>query len=173
MAETIDKTTLFNFIWPVNSIFTTTKSGDAGNPNILFTGTWEQITDVFLMSAHPNSYLPEGSLQHRHTIASTKLTINQMPKHTHAVTISNAGSHIHTKLGTYGSAGGSNRQIAAGLRLADCPNEDFGLQLAGNHRHEFSTFYAGNSEEHGHGDYTDYNTMLPNYYAVYVWKRVQ
>lgn len=173
MAETIDKTTLFNFIWPVNSIFTTTKSGDAGNPNILFTGTWEQITDVFLMSSNPSTSLPAGSLQHRHTIAGTKLTINQMPKHTHTVTISNAGSHIHTKLGTYGAASGSDTQIVANSRLTEDPNESFGLQPAGNHRHEFAISYAGNYEKHGHGDYTDYSTMLPNYYAVYVWKRVK
>lgn len=63
-------------IYPVGSIYISTVNT---NPNILFGfGTWEQIEDVFLLSA--GSQYSGGSTGGEATVT---LSINEMPKHSH------------------------------------------------------------------------------------------
>lgn len=63
------------FSWPVGSIYTSTRPTD---PHELFGGTWEPIQDTFLWCAGPKHAAGTSGGEETH-----KLTIDEMPKHTH------------------------------------------------------------------------------------------
>ena len=71
----------FDKIYPVGSIYMNLKSVD---PSTLFGGTWEQILGKFLLAAYDGGGYPPGSTggEAEHT-----LTIEEMPNHTHGLTI--------------------------------------------------------------------------------------
>lgn len=64
-------------IYPVGSIYMSVSST---SPATLFGGTWERIKDTFLLSAG-NTYSAGATGGE----ATHKLTINEMPSHTHAI----------------------------------------------------------------------------------------
>ena len=65
--------------WPVGSIYTSTKSTD---PNKLFGGTWEPIKDTFLWCCGPKHAAGTSGGEETH-----KLTVEELPQHTHMVTV--------------------------------------------------------------------------------------
>ena len=65
---------LLNLVYPVGAIY---MSVNNTNPGILFGGTWEAITDRFLLAAGTNQAGTTGG-EATHT-----LTVNEMPSHTH------------------------------------------------------------------------------------------
>lgn len=67
---------LFDLIYPVGSIYYTNNANFS--PNVSFNGTWEQIKDVFLLAAG-NTYVGGTSGGE----ATHKLTIDEIPKHSH------------------------------------------------------------------------------------------
>jgi hypothetical protein len=64
-------------IYPVGAIYI---SASSTNPGTLFGGTWEQIKDRFLLAA--GSSYSAGATG---GAATHKLTVNEMPSHTHTI----------------------------------------------------------------------------------------
>lgn len=90
-------------VYPVGSIYL---SVNQTNPGTLFGGTWARITDGFLYCITGNGG-GQGNLQGSAKSASTTLTVDQMPKHKHAVQ-ANWGKDIGSsgwgaKIENYGS----------------------------------------------------------------------
>lgn len=164
-------------VYPVGAIY---MSVNGTNPGTLFGGTWEQIKDKFLLcSGDTYANASTGGS------ATTTLTTNNLPAHTHTGSTSSDGSHNHT--GTV-DANGSHIH---GLYYRTCyngtgdyngvcrPNVGTGISTymdeAGSHIHTFTTVANGS---HSHtfttgstGSGTSF-TNMPPYLAVYVWKRV-
>ena len=117
---------------PVGSYYWSTKSD---NPATLFGGTWEQVTDKFILAAGDEYTVGTtgGNKTHTHTLSSGYALIGQSlaePSHLAYSASEVSGSYGHTA---------SHRVQANGLTLADT-DEKMGLvtQLAG------STAYADN-----------------------------
>ena len=70
------KNDMLDIIYPVGSIYI---SFNSINPTTLFGGNWEQIKDVFLLSAGDTYNEGETGGEATH-----KLTINEMPRHNHS-----------------------------------------------------------------------------------------
>lgn len=76
---------IFNRIYPVGSIYISTNDI---NPSTLFTGTWEKIENRFLLASGSSYQLGSTGGEATH-----KLTINELPSHTHNAS---AGQFIST-----------------------------------------------------------------------------
>jgi hypothetical protein len=72
-------TDIFNSVYPIGSIYITVNNT---NPGTIFTGTWEQITDKFLLAAGEkyNAGSTGGEATH-------KLTVAEMPPHRHSINV--------------------------------------------------------------------------------------
>ena len=82
----------FDKIYPVGSIYMNLNSVD---PSTLFGGTWEQILGKFLLAAYDGGGYPSGSTGGE---SAHKLTIDEMPSHTHNV----GGTYYPTQNGGSG-----------------------------------------------------------------------
>ena len=80
---------LLDFTHPVGSLYWST---DSTSPATLFGGTWEAITDKFILAAGSLYTAGDTGGEATHT-----LTIDEMPKHTHKVRY--VGNYAN---GTYG-----------------------------------------------------------------------
>lgn len=76
---------IFNRIYPIGSIYISTTDT---NPSTLFTGTWEKIENRFLLASGSSYQLGSTGGEATH-----KLTINELPSHTHNAS---AGQFIST-----------------------------------------------------------------------------
>ena len=72
-SEYFTKSQLIDLFYPVGSIYT---SMNNTNPNTIFGGTWEQITDKFM-------YCTSGASKQKG--GSKKITANQLPAHSHEI----------------------------------------------------------------------------------------
>ena len=139
-------------IYPVGSIY---MSIAPTNPALLFGGTWEILSNRFLVGA--GSKYPPGAQggEEEH-----QLTMDEMPSHSHSGSTSSAGSHSHTIASVSATYSGSQKvaQPTTGRRTM------YGGYLgdAGNHTHSLSIGSAGGNAAHNN---------LPPYLAVYMWKR--
>lgn len=75
---------LSDIIYPVGSIYISVNST---NPSVYFGGSWEQIKDRFLLACGDtyNNGIFGGEAKH-------KLTVNEMPSHTHKYLLSYGGN---------------------------------------------------------------------------------
>lgn len=163
---------LCDIIYPVGSIY---MSVNEVSPSILFGGTWEKITNKFLLGAGGSYSLnstggatsvtsgaSSGSTggPSTNTTGSTTLTVAQMPSHTH-----DPGS------GTSFVEGGSGSGSVASLNFA-----------SGNyHRYQYyHTSATGGGQGHTHtlsshthslNSHTHSVNTMPPYLAVNIWKR--
>lgn len=80
----------FNSIYPVGSIYMSTNST---NPNTLFGGTWQQIQGRFLLAAGGGYSAGATGGEATH-----KLTVSEMPSHSH--TVSSHWTTLHAGSGT-------------------------------------------------------------------------
>ena len=150
MRKYIDETyvnEMLQRVYPVSSIY---MSMAPTNPSELFGfGTWEQIEDVFLLSA--SDAHPAGSTggEFSHT-----LTIDEMPNHQH-------GIRNREGLGDNGlcaSQDGRTGEDGMSWCFWDKPTDK-----TGNASGDFATTFDGGSQPHN-------NT--PPYLAVYMFRRV-
>ena len=155
------KTTVLNEIkaWvnetqhPVGSIYITT---DNINPSSIFGGTWEQLKDRFLIGAGSSYSNGEtgGATSHTHTTAAHKLTVDEMPSHTHTIRTAVPGD-APASINNHG-------KIAGAPSNAEFITSDYNQQ-------NFNA--TGGNASHSHGD-TGSSSNMPPYLCVYMWKRI-
>lgn len=159
----------FDKIYPIGSIYLSVSSV---NPGTLFGGTWTQITDKFLIGASATYPVNTsgGTTTHSHTV----------PSHVHP-----EGNHTHS-LGDsawadlfYGNASFITREISAGF-TSNNSKAVSGGQTARNNWESYGTALGGttygmtssvNTGECG-GLTSGATSVLPPYFAVYMWQRI-
>ena len=83
---TINRTPLFDLIYPVGSIYMSTNTID---PTTIFGGTWERIKDRFLLAA--GDIYDAGTTGGK---SSTTLTVENLPSHSHDATSEYTGGSL-------------------------------------------------------------------------------
>lgn len=152
---------LLDLFYPVGSIYTSTKNT---NPAATLGGTWTQIKDRFLLCAGDsysagaiggNATHTHTSAAHTHTTAGHTLTINEIPSHTHGMTLNNYSSNNYT-------GGFKWEYVKSGY-----------FKGGGTY-----ILYEGGGASHSHGDTgsttpgnTGSSSNLPPYKVVYAWER--
>ena len=82
-------------LFPVGSIYINVNTT---NPGTIFGGTWEQIKDKFLLcsgSTYSNGS-SGGSTSHLHGTQGHVLTVNEMPQHTHGMTLTSYNNYDYS-----------------------------------------------------------------------------
>lgn len=132
----------FNKIYPVGSIY---MSINETNPSELFGGEWERIKDTFLLAC--GDTYDGGSTGGE---ATHKLTVNEMPSHTHI-----QNPHHHELNRPFSSGTGSNGAYvqSADRSVVNINSKD---TTATNQN-------TGGSQAHNN---------MPPYLAVFVWVRI-
>ena len=134
----------FDSIYPIGSIYLTV----AGNtsPASLFGGTWERIKDCFLLAAGDTYQAGVTGGESSHI-----LSVNEMPSHSHANSITTNGGHTHT---------GHTKEVrgfVSGQPSSDCARNisssyDYsGITItdsAGAHSHSVTINNAGGGAAH-------------------------
>lgn len=133
---------LVDYIYPVGSVYI---SVNAVNPATLFGGTWQQIKDKFLL-AYGSAYTI-GSTGGE---ASHRLTVAEMPSHTHT---QNAHRHYLSSRAVYTSGGSAAAVVTWGGGTTNTNATDYTT--------------ATNQNTGGGGVHNN----MPPYLAVNVWKR--
>jgi hypothetical protein len=139
-----------DIIYPVGSIY---MSINNVNPATLFGGEWEQIKDTFLLSAGDTYKNGTTGGEATHT-----LTVDEMPKHRHAIYQHVNGYNFAVVTG-YGDGGGS--AIATG-------GSNGGLSNLNPYSGETAKGLV--NAEHTGGSQSHNN--MPPYLAVNMWKRI-
>lgn len=139
---------IFEVIYPVGIIIDLTVPT---NPKDLFgIGEWEQIKDCFLLAAG-DSYTAGnkgGSSTHIHSTGDHTLTVDEMPAHTHGMTLNDY----------------LDNSITGGFK--------WGYVASGYHKGSGAyILHEGGSQPHNHGS-TGSSSNMPPYYVCYRWKRV-
>lgn len=163
LKEYIDKNSLFELIYPIGSIYL---SAAVVNPADLFgVGTWEKIEDTFLL-ASGSSY----SLGATGGEATHKLTVKEIPSHSHTPGIDPPGTD------TYNSyAFTVNRHYSSSSTQRFTVDKGTGYVVMGANKN--ADDFGGNSDieqaltTSSVGGSTAHNNMPP-YLVVNVWKRV-
>lgn len=141
-VDNVSKANILQSVYPIGAIYISVNST---SPAELFSGTWEQIKDSFLLAAG-NTYAA-GSTGGE---ATHKLTIDEMPIHVHSIAPLNAKggpNGDYTVHDQYGAMSAADR-----LNISD-----------GN------MFYGRTTSSVGGGQY---HNNMPPYLAVYAWKRI-
>ena len=164
---------LLDLVYPVGSVYLSTTGV---NPATLYGGTWEQISNAFLVAAGSNYGSSGGAAQ-------VTLTTANLPSHTHSIpalsgTAASNGAHTHapsTKRFTLAPDGGGTSKFVNegdGKKCASCNSEESfsyssATASAGAHTHSVTTV-ANTSGGTGSGTAFD---IIPPYVSVYVFKR--
>ena len=139
------KSQLINLVYPVGSIY---MSINSTSPQTLFGGTWQQISDTFLLAA--GSTYSAGSTGGE---ATHILTANEMPSHSHDRI--NCGGNADWPLGsTSGLGAQTTTQYATEVAVTS--------SATSKARSLYRTSNIGGGVAHNN---------MPPYLAVYVWKR--
>ena len=132
---------MINVIYPVGAIY---MSVNSTSPATLFGGTWEQLSNRFIVGVGSNysAGTTGGSSTHYHTTGDHTLTVNEIPNHDHSVWL-RTDSGIATTVS----------------------------YVAENGKAMISSVNStGGDQPHNHGN-TSSESNLPPYLAVYMWKR--
>ena len=81
---------IINIVYPVGSYYDTSDVGF--DPNVTWGGRWEHVVDGCVLIAGGGTY-QVGKVYGETT---HKLTINELPAHSHSATATNSGNHTHT-----------------------------------------------------------------------------
>lgn len=144
---------IVNSIYPVGQIV---EYASNINPNDLYSWqTWEQIKDVFTLSAGDKYTIGDTG-----GAATVTLTIDQIPAHGHTATASNDGEHIHSGVAkrNVNWQAGSDWTSDGGNLVASEGNTN----NAGGHSHEIEIQNTGGDAAHNN---------MPPYLVTIKWKR--
>jgi len=162
-AETLDKVLTFDDLYPVGSIYITTKTQATGvtSPAKMFGGTWERIKDCFLWASGDTTsitYIKDGTTTTEQlTVGSKggefnhKLVTSEMPSHNHCVRYGKNTTSGNPQ-GSFGAWSWYNNSF-----------EQFSSAV---------TRLSINATQSSVGGNAVHNNMPP-YMAVYVWERVE
>lgn len=138
------KSQLINLVYPVGSIY---MSINSTSPQTLFGGTWQQISDTFLLCA--GSTYTAGSTGGE---ATHQLVNNELPKLSGTARMGwNDGSAAGIMIGSVSGIFGATSGTAYFVRSSTSGTYSTNL-----------TINFGNDQPHNN---------MPPYLAVYVWKR--
>lgn len=152
VADPISSTDLAA-IYPIGSIYMNVNDI---NPADLFGGIWEQIKDCFLLAC--GDTYANGTTGGE---ANHKLTVNEMPSHTH---VQNAHKHAWKgRKAEWGNTSGGNAKT-----LIDFTATSSYLACAAVDDNGVGSTTATNKNTGGSGTHNN----MPPYLAVNVWKRV-
>ena len=126
-------------MYPIGSIYL---SVNDINPSTIFGGTWEQIKDRFLLGA--GDTYTNGSTGGE---ATHKLTVNEMPLHTHDLPSSDQYGKNYT------------------------PSSQYVIDTRSMYRIQTTTAMGKALVENTGGDQPHNN--MPPYLTVYMWKRIK
>ena len=144
---------IVNSIYPVGQIV---EYASNINPNDLYSWqTWEQIKDVFTLSAGDKYTIGDTG-----GAATVTLTIDQIPAHWHTATASNDGEHIHSGVAkrNVNWQAGSDWTSDSGNLVAGYGNTN----NAGGHSHKIEIQNTGGDAAHNN---------MPPYLVTIKWKR--
>lgn len=144
---------IVNSIYPVGQIV---EYASNINPNDLYSWqTWEQIKDVFTLSAGDKYTIGDTG-----GAATVTLTIDQIPAHWHTATASNDGEHIHSGVAkrNVNWQAGSDWTSDSGNLVESEGNTD----NAGGHSHKIEIQNTGGDAAHNN---------MPPYLVTIKWKR--
>lgn len=144
---------IVNSIYPVGQIV---EYASNINPNDLYSWqTWEQIKDVFTLSAGDKYTIGDTG-----GAATVTLTIDQIPAHWHTATASNDGEHIHSGVAkrNVNWRAGSDWTSDGGNLVASEGNTN----NAGGHSHKIEIQNTGGDAAHNN---------MPPYLVTIKWKR--
>ena len=153
----ISKSEIVNYIYPVGSLYWSSKSTD---PATLFGGTWKRIKDKFILAAG-DTYAAGAT----GGAASVALQIEHLPPHAHSATgtASTVGAHEHTWYsGRYGSSNYSTSADSAGVGEENTAHKTYG---AGSHSHTISISIGQTGKGTAHEN-------MPPYLTFYCWERI-
>ena len=161
-----DINAIIDAMYPVGSIY---MSVNNVSPATFFGGTWEQITDRFLLCAGSNHAAgttggaETDQIVTGGTVGGHSLTTSEMPSHRHFV-VANAS----------GTANNPTSTTSVG-RYASSAYSDLPYSLRGNNNNATvgQSSATGEGDAHNHsftGASVTVDTMPP-YLAVYCWKR--
>lgn len=134
---------LLDKIYPIGSIYLSINST---NPSTLFGGTWEQLKDRFLLGT--GDTYSNGSTGGE---ATHKLTVSEIPSHTHSVTEYNINAKY--ELATQYRTIGTSKSHYDALTTSD-------------------TSKHTTSKTSGSSGSTSAHNNMPPYLTVYMWKRI-
>ena len=167
-----DINAIIDAMYPVGSIY---MSVNNVSPATFFGGTWEQITDRFLLCAGSNHAAgttggaETDQITTGGTVGGHALTTNEMPSHYHFIT-RQQNSGDSTQPGTFNITSSNHVGGFATAARSDLPYSLRGTSLTPNVGRSSS---AGSGDSHNHsftGSTVTVDTMPP-YLAVYCWKR--
>ena len=145
--------------YPVGSIYISVNNI---NPGTIFGGTWEQIKDRFLLGAG-NSYSAGATGGE----ATHKLTVNEMPSHTHT-----QNAHYHAGLSYASPDGGGNTLVVSTYYDGSgCIELGWSRSNTGQPFDNVCTKYATATNKNTGGSQAHNN--MPPYLVVYIWKRTK
>lgn len=150
--EITTQAALINIIYPVGSVITLTNDTD---PNAIYSGTTWVKMDAGRVLVSAGTYT-EGSDTYTYTLgdkggeAKHQSTIDELPSHTHAASISSGGEHVHyvsrnmdmvhTNIGDYGDSYDT---------VSDYDGvKPFKTSSAGNHTHLATISNVGGNQKH-------------------------
>lgn len=140
---TVSGKTLLNLIYPVGSIY---MSINSVSPQTLFGGTWERITDTFLLAAGDTYAAGSTGGESEHT-----LIVNEMPNH---------GKHLLTSNSSILSTGNAKGAYLGTMKSYGSTGRGWDSPSGGEYYPTGQ--YVGGGAAHNN---------MPPYLAVYMWKR--
>ena len=140
-VDNVSKANILQSVYPIGAIYISVNST---SPAELFSGTWEQIKDSFLLAAGDTYTAGStgGEAQH-------KLTVDEMPNHGHPF----------------------RRQKWHSVDAGKSPTSDSIYSWEGEHEENLTLSYSYAGAVDVVGGSKPHNNMPP-YLTVYMWKRV-
>lgn len=144
-----DASRIVDLVYPIGSIY---MSVNSSSPVVLFGGTWERIQDTFLLAAG-NTYSGGGT--------------GGAEKHTHEYGIQYGTYYYNTVFESDSNAGVLD--YAADGTITVSPGENYGTSSS---VHPSTTGTATGAFDHGRATgNASYESNMPPYLVVYMWKR--